>query len=195
MIWFCASQNRAGNDVHLVSITKPVIVPVREECVWVSGIKFVVRESLQGETEKEVWEGGREGMAVLHATRQMSSVLDWTECWTFVLVLPFIKCDLYTVMPKCDTGNLRLRFFELPLSLHSCARSCAWICKMGVIVTLLPYDGYRTIAREYIKSLENFKLLYEHIASWNTVDIFHHIEKVLGYHIENEYNLVKFSPV
>lgn len=39
-------KNCTWNEVHLVSITKPIIGSVREECIWESGIKLAGRESL-----------------------------------------------------------------------------------------------------------------------------------------------------
>lgn len=44
-------KNWTWNEVHLVSITKPIIGSVGEKYIWESGIKLAVRESLQGETD------------------------------------------------------------------------------------------------------------------------------------------------
>lgn len=52
LILYRSHGNSAWTEVRLVSISKAVIVPVREECLCVSGIKL--REGLQGGPEKEV---------------------------------------------------------------------------------------------------------------------------------------------
>ena len=53
-ILYQSQENQTWSDVHVVSTTKPVMVSVRDDCEWVSGIKLAVRGSLQGGMEEEV---------------------------------------------------------------------------------------------------------------------------------------------